>query len=222
MTAEALVQQTDLHPIDRDGVVGNELVPVSVEPLSVHASLVQVSPLPSIGPDAEPRFYEMILIAILTGLCEPALDAITYPLCSQRTPPTALLCTSKSLRFAMRIGVRTLFLADMPRHFLPQFGQLENVTFAAFNPGLLDTLVATASDSLTRLCVIDCRPCSYYVLQRRGSFWSESKPERDAMGIEADLRFCCLQTHRDPTASTPHLLLTNVNLSRCIYHLCWF
>ena len=51
--------------------------------------------------------------------------------------------------FAMRIGVRTLFLADMPReprHFLPQFGQLENVTFAAFNAGLLDTLVATASE----------------------------------------------------------------------------
>ena len=134
MTVEALVQQTDLHPVDRDGVVGNELVPVSVEPLSVHASLVQVSPLPSRGPDAEPRFYEMILIAILTGLCEPALDAITYPLCSQSNPPTALLCTSKSLWFAMRIGVRTLFLADMPRHFLPQFGQLVNVTFAAFRP----------------------------------------------------------------------------------------
>ena len=49
-------------------------------------------------------------------------------------------------RFAMRIGVRTLFLADMPRHFLPQFGQLVNVTFAAFNAGLLDTLVATASE----------------------------------------------------------------------------
>ena len=37
MTPEALVQQTDFHPVYRDGVVGNELVPISVKPLSVYA-----------------------------------------------------------------------------------------------------------------------------------------------------------------------------------------
>ena len=108
MTPEALIQQTDFHPVYLDGVVGNELAPVSVKPLSVYALIANSQRSSTVKALAELARAGRIDLTILI----PS-GAKSEEFCSQLAAEKLYYKHAKKAEFLARAGGLTGDCADL-------------------------------------------------------------------------------------------------------------